>query len=120
MRVEPLLVPCDDIVADLRQGDGLAVGGKAAQHESAKDRAADQQHDARVLVGKGLIDHGLHDRGGKARGRGDDSQAGNSKEIAADVIATVFCNDSLQDSGDGVGIDCMLFFIFSAQKACLP
>ena len=43
MGIEPALVARDDIVADLGQHHGLAIGGKAAHHEGDEDRAADDQ-----------------------------------------------------------------------------
>lgn len=115
MRIEPALVGGDDVVADLGQRHRLAVGGKAPQDEGKQDRAADPGDEVGAPVGEGLVDDRLHDPGGKRRGAGDDDEAEDCEDVAANVIAPVLRNDALQNARDRFGTDVTIGTVLFAQ-----
>jgi hypothetical protein len=76
---QPLLIAGDQIVADLRQRHGLAIGGCAPDDECRQHRAADEPDQIGILLGESLVDDGFHDPGHEGGGSRHEDQTEAAK-----------------------------------------
>ncbi len=102
---QPPLVTRHEIVADLGQKHGLAVGGEPAQDEGGGDAAADQHDQIVAAVIEDAVDDILHDPGDEGGGAGHRDQAQHGETVMRQIFAAVLAYHATQDRDDFAGID---------------